>query len=409
MALDPNILLQGVVPDIGKAASQGFDLGQRIRNAPLLRQQAERKAQLDDQALQEGTEDEGTREAVALYQITGGNPITVENYPQIVTTLRRGGHVVDDDEALPTEENVAIANQFALQGQRHAETFNRGKGASSVGGTESFVDVVGQDENGNDILQNFRNVVVLNNGVLTPQNIPVGPTFKEGTNNPLNTANIDRAGGEAFVKAEQKALGEVSVAPQTAAAAAEQSRQVKMSEFQQATSVNAFKQAAAIDSQLGKVDKAIDALNNGAKSGIVSRNLPSFKPATVQLEEAAKELGIDVINSATFGALSATELKLALDTALPLNLDEDELLPYLQDKKDAMIKLRNEMDRMGAFLSEKGNTVSKWRELQKEENAARGSSQASGGLSPKDRLQQLKQEAGVIDGSSTTTRNRRGR
>ena len=395
MALDPNILLQGVVPDIGKAVSQGFDLGQRIRNAPLLRKQAERKAQLEEQALQEGTEDEGTREAVALYQAAGDSPITVDNYSQVITTLQRGGHEFDEFEMQVTPENIATANQFKDMGKQSLLSA-RGK---ELQGWQSFAPQITVDpESGEqyfNIPQSNRQTgesrvqrvlvedIIANNQGLTPDQ------------------QIQQTGGTAFAKAKQQALGEVSVAPQTAAAAAEQSRQVKMSEFQQATSVNAFKQAAAIDSQLGKVDKAIEALNNGAESGIVSRNLPSFKPATVQLEEAAKELGIDVINSATFGALSATELKLALDTALPLNLDEDELLPYLQDKKDAMIKLRNEMDRMGAFLSEKGNTVSKWRELQKEENAARGSSQATPTITTQAQFDALPKGASFIEDGRT--------
>ena len=52
-------------------------------------------------------------------------------------------------------------------------------------------------------------------------------------------------------------------------------------------------------------------------------------------------MGIDIINSATFGALSATELRLALSTGFDQNLKGDELVSYIQRKIAAQTKLRN--------------------------------------------------------------------
>jgi hypothetical protein len=54
-------------------------------------------------------------------------------------------------------------------------------------------------------------------------------------------------------------------------------------------------------------------------------------------------MGIDIINSATFGALSATELRLALSTAFDQNLRGQALQNYVDRKVKAQRKLRNEL------------------------------------------------------------------
>lgn len=146
---------------------------------------------------------------------------------------------------------------------------------------------------------------------------------------------------------------------------AEKARLTAQAKTQEKAASESFKQAKAIGMQLNKMDKAIDALNKGAKSGIIQKRLPSFKESTIQLEEAAKELGIEVINSATFGALSAPELQLALDTAMPLNLDENDLKTYLINKKAAVTKLKTSIEDAGIFLSQPGNTIDKWIESQR--------------------------------------------
>ena len=54
-------------------------------------------------------------------------------------------------------------------------------------------------------------------------------------------------------------------------------------------------------------------------------------------------MGIDIINSATFGALSATELKLALSTGFPQGLNPAETIKYIDDKIKAQDKFRREL------------------------------------------------------------------
>jgi hypothetical protein len=103
-----------------------------------------------------------------------------------------------------------------------------------------------------------------------------------------------------------------------------------------------FSKIQNINSNIGNIDRAISAIDEGASTGAIeSRFFPTIKAATVKLEQVQNELGLDVLNSVTFGALSAEELKLALRTALPTGLQPKELKKFLEDKRQAQSKLRD--------------------------------------------------------------------
>lgn len=103
----------------------------------------------------------------------------------------------------------------------------------------------------------------------------------------------------------------------------------------------AFGQVEAIDGQIDKLYTALSAVRDGAESGAIRQFLPAFDAATAQLRAMGNALGIDIINSATFGALSATELRLALSTGLDLSLSGKELEDHIADKIRVQTKLRN--------------------------------------------------------------------
>lgn len=104
-----------------------------------------------------------------------------------------------------------------------------------------------------------------------------------------------------------------------------------------------FSKYENIRSQIRQYDQAIAAMDKGADSGIIKQFLPAFDNATSQLRQAANNLGITVINSATFGALSEKELSLALSTGLDLSLPPDQLRQQAIDKRDAQAKMAAEL------------------------------------------------------------------
>jgi len=112
-----------------------------------------------------------------------------------------------------------------------------------------------------------------------------------------------------------------------------------------------FETIQTINKNIRNLNKAITVLKKpGAKTGAIERFLPSITAAAVELDNIRKELGLDVVGGTTFGALSAGELALALDVALPTGLDEPELIDFLERRKIAQLKLSDFLSEGISFL-----------------------------------------------------------
>jgi hypothetical protein len=130
----------------------------------------------------------------------------------------------------------------------------------------------------------------------------------------------------------------------------------------------AFAEVGKIKKNIGNIDEAIAAIDAGASTGVIASKLPNITAASIQLANVRQQLGLDVIGSVTFGALSEGELNLALDTALPTGLAPKELRTYLVNKKTAQTKLSGYLTEQATYLSKRGNTLSGW--LEKVDNKA---------------------------------------
>ena len=117
--------------------------------------------------------------------------------------------------------------------------------------------------------------------------------------------------------------------------------------------------------QISTLKKAGKAIRDGAETGWISQWLPTFTKATADLEMAARDMGIENINRATFGALSEKELELAMKVGLDLSLDEDVLLAQIEERVAAMEKLQQEMRKYRSFLANNA-TIDQWLEKQEE-------------------------------------------
>ena len=111
---------------------------------------------------------------------------------------------------------------------------------------------------------------------------------------------------------------------------------------------------AKIDIGLGNIDRAVKLLDQGAGVGSVEKFLPSFKAASVALDNVQKRMALDVIGAVTFGALSEGELNLAKEVALPTGLDTPQLMEHLQARKAAQEKLRSYYNEQIQFLDQGG-------------------------------------------------------
>ena len=130
----------------------------------------------------------------------------------------------------------------------------------------------------------------------------------------------------------------------------------------------AFTEISKAKKNISNVDDAIAAIDAGANTGVIASKLPNITAASIQLANVRQQLGLDVIGSVTFGALSEGELNLALDTALPTSLQPKDLRVYLVNKKSAQTKLVGYLTEQATYLTKPGNTLAGW--LEKVENRA---------------------------------------
>jgi len=147
---------------------------------------------------------------------------------------------------------------------------------------------------------------------------------------------------------------------------------------------DSFKTIEGIQRNLSNLDAAIAAIDAGADTGVIAQKFPSWNASTITLKNIQNRLGLDVIGSVTFGALSEQELAMALETALPMNLDEAELRQWLVDKKAAQQKLSDYLTEQVVFLREGNNSVADWVEYVNK-NAAQPSgatAESAGGAPP---------------------------
>jgi hypothetical protein len=119
----------------------------------------------------------------------------------------------------------------------------------------------------------------------------------------------------------------------------------------------AFEGLSKIRTTIANMNDAVAALDAGAETGPIVSRLPSFRTASIELDNIKGRMGLDVISSVTFGALSESELAFALDTALPTNLEKEPLKAWLKSKIGAQQKLAAELRKAASFLGKPGNTI----------------------------------------------------
>lgn len=177
--------------------------------------------------------------------------------------------------------------------------------------------------------------------------------------------------------------------------AVDKANRIELAKHASKASSEAFNGLKNIRSTILNIGDAIKALDKGADTGPIISKLPSFRESSIELDNIRNRMGLDVVGSTTFGALSESELAFALDTALPDDLQPKALKSWLKRKKDAQTKLAKGLRDAAKFLGKPGNTIADYIEKQ-ELSAAKGS--ASSGLTEAEaeELRQLESEFGGI-------------
>ena len=161
----------------------------------------------------------------------------------------------------------------------------------------------------------------------------------------------------------QKLEAEIAAKTQIATTEAELQGQTAAVKAAVAKGSKIFDRIQPLSLAISNYDEAITAIDAGAETGVVDSFLPSFRKASIELDNVVKRLGLDVVGNTTFGALSESELKFALSAAIPENLQPADLKEWLVAKRDAQKKVKARVEEAASFLSEGTHTIKDWIEI----------------------------------------------
>lgn len=361
MALDPRIALAARVPDIGATFT---NILTNIGAIDTLRENRE-TAPLRMQALLDAQGNRGLQSDLLTQQIESQQQQNVsERNISRATSLANFANFIKQDVEAGNFETVITATQ-----RRISDLDFRASQGENVDSREA---------------KEFLNILQTNPDKALPlvnQAISIGQQLQRGTTGNIQSsqfipgkgfATLTRGGDVGF--APVPGLGETSkqesVREQTQRVELEQTKselQGKIAAVKAAVSKGSkvFDSIAPIGVAIANFDDAIKAIDDGADTGVISSMLPSFRESSILLDAIQNRLGLDVIGSTTFGALSESELAFALRTALPTNLQPSALREWLVAKKRAQQKVKERLEEAASFLSDGTHTIKDWIEFDK--------------------------------------------
>ena len=114
-----------------------------------------------------------------------------------------------------------------------------------------------------------------------------------------------------------------------------------------------FETVTKIKENIFDLKRGIDLIEKeGAKTGFVSDFLPSMRASTRKFDNLRRKLGLNVVASVTFGALSEGELNLAMDVALPKGISPEETVIWIKERVAAQEKLADNLEDAALYLAD---------------------------------------------------------
>lgn len=328
--IDYNLAFKQIAPSYFDSARKGIELGNTIRNAPILRKLNEQRAELNEQnaalneqKLTEGNINTGESEAMAIFRLTGNKPITPENYLANVQSFKRAGLPVQQQDLEVTPENIAAFEQLRQYGQNvsNAKSLTKTGGARRVFETDVFL----RDEDGNIFTQQ-----TFSDPNSQTSKVELIDVTGQGLSPKGKLSVVDRGTGETITESRTR---DKDVNVQENTEKKKWDAAIKAGEETAA-------QISTIDNSIRVYDEALAALDAGARTGAVQKYLPSVQNASLELDNARNNLGLSIIQATTFGSLSEAEMEFALSTAIPTGMDEEGLKDFLRRKKEYQMKAR---------------------------------------------------------------------
>ena len=136
---------------------------------------------------------------------------------------------------------------------------------------------------------------------------------------------------------------------------------------------DAYQQSRDLRNQVKEFELAMSYVEDGALSGWLENKMYAMDDRTALLRGIQNKLGISVINSATFGALSEREMQMAMATNLNLDLKPEPLRQMILEQIRVRTKLAREYEFQADLLLREGGTytdfITKMLDLSKKNDA----------------------------------------
>lgn len=360
MAINPLIALQGKTVDPLGSAGRGLALRESIQSAPLrnnLLQSQVEQASLNNQLLQGRVDQQPMQNRLLGSQVSNAE--------------ERARQVIESGELASIAEgalrlkgfldggNIEGARNFLLSRQRRLSELNRNPQETNEALSQLDAgDIDGLKGNIDNILSASMQMGILGGN---------DSRFQRGAGAIVSTDDGSAFATPVFDPRTGAQRVEVSPIPGTLASRTgetpEQSTQREVKETREKERAkssikaanDAFKAIGSIQTSIVNINEAINAIDDGASTGVISSRLPSIRAASIKLDNLRNQLGLDVVGATAFGALSESELALALDTALPTKLPPQELRAWLEQKRDAQQRTISSLQEAAVFLSQGGN------------------------------------------------------
>lgn len=264
MAIDANILLRGIVPDIGAAISGGFQTGQMIRNAPILRKireqqvaQGEQQQRLTAQDITTGDIELNDKLAMRVFQSTGGNPVTADNFTPITSGLVKGGFgdFFEEEDLIPDAEKIEELEELNRRG---AALFQQKQGSQGLASAKT------------DIYPDGTVVNALPNGtsqVLNPEGNVVEGEERLKVLEKAQQSRIDAARRKAEGTAEGTGAGEEKTTKGQLEIENARLNKMKLQQAQQELKIKSQEAQSAADEAIALIDKLITHPGRKAATG----------------------------------------------------------------------------------------------------------------------------------------------
>ena len=372
MALDQRLSLMVDTPDVSKFF-QGIHQGQNLMNMPL-------QNELLQQKVTQGQEQIGLapmrREALQQQLDQGQNTLATQRNTleseklkkqifgaqKLVAAFGRNDHngginAIKESFSDPAEQQAEIAEyeqdrkSYVLDAQAGIDAFNAQRTGVKTGLASAVTKV----------FDNGTTVQSLPDGttqVINPEGKVVSGKDRVSVLNTARNEQVDFAGQKAKSTALGTGQGKLQTEPTVAAATDAAKAAIKLS-------TETFNRLEPLRANIANIDEAIELIDAGAATGPIISRLPSVRATSIKLDALQKKLGLDVIASTTFGALSEGEREFALSSALPKNLQGNDLKSWLQKKKETQTKLMDQLGEAASFLGTPGNTIADYIELTK--------------------------------------------